>query len=198
MFIAHLPAGYLVTKGLESVLPVDSLQKIRRKWLMFAGLLGSMLPDFDMVYFHLIDHRQHLHHGYWSHIPFFWVCVFIAWGALAVVLRRPVMGLYGIVVSVNVLVHLFLDTVVGKVRWLFPYSTRDIVLFHVPAVHDWWVWNFVLHWTFLFEIAIVVCAIYVLIRSCRASDRCGTLSVEPGNLSCRENTAVSKQCITDS
>lgn len=167
MFIAHLPAGYLVTKGLEKALPFDGLQTVSRKWLMVAGLLGSMLPDFDMVYFHLIDHRQHLHHGYWTHIPFFWVCVFLLWGALALIGKRVSLGLYGIVVSANVFVHLLLDTIVGKVRWLYPFSGRDIVFFHVPSVHDWYVWNFVLHWTFLFEVALVIGASYLLIRSRR-------------------------------
>lgn len=167
MFIAHLPAGYLVTKGLEKALPFEGLHTVSRKWLMVAGLLGSMLPDFDMVYFHLIDHRQHLHHGYWTHIPFFWVCVFLLWGALALIGKRVSLGLYGIVVSANVFVHLLLDTIVGKVRWLNPFSGRDIVFFHVPSVHDWYMWNFVLHWTFLFEVALVIGASYLLIRSRR-------------------------------
>ena len=30
------------------------------------------------------------------------------------------------------------------------------LLKEVPAVHDFWVWNFVLHWTFLFEVGVVI------------------------------------------
>jgi inner membrane protein len=54
-----------------------------------------------------------------------------------------------------------LDTVAGKIRWLYPFSNKDFVLVHIPSIHSWWVWNFVMHWTFCLELGLVLSALYV-------------------------------------
>ncbi len=51
-------------------------------------------------------------------------------------------------IGINIWVHLLLDTIVGKIKWLYPVSNEDIVCFHVPANYGWWVLNFVLHCNF--------------------------------------------------
>ena len=61
--------------------------------------------------------------------------------------------------------HLFLDTIVGSIMWEAPFSTRLVSFFTVPRIHDVWLWNFVLHWTFLLEIAIWIAALTVLART---------------------------------
>lgn len=75
MFIAHLPAGYLVARHLAN-------GHERRKWLIIAGLCASILPDLDLLWFYLIDNRQTAHHAYVFHWPLFWI--FLACLGLAV------------------------------------------------------------------------------------------------------------------
>jgi inner membrane protein len=58
----------------------------------------------------------------------------------------------------NVALHLALDTYVGGIAWLYPWSTHEFRLFSLPPVHAWWEANFLLHWTFLAEIALCVAA----------------------------------------
>ncbi len=70
MFIAHLPAGYVLTRHLLDRAPAGDA--LSRRILAF-GLLASVLPDFDLLYFYLIDNRQTLHHLYWPHLPAFWL-----------------------------------------------------------------------------------------------------------------------------
>jgi len=135
--------------------------------LMALGLLGSLLPDLDMLYFYLIDDRQYLHHGYWTHIPLFWLALFGLVLAGGAVLRQPSVLPAAAIFFSNVFIHLGLDTIVGKVRWLAPFSSHDFVMFDVPARYGWWVWNFVFHWTFLFEITIVFAAVVTLVNSRR-------------------------------
>jgi inner membrane protein len=165
MFIAHLPAGYISTKYI--------LNKARKIWpslgktklYLIVGLIAALLPDFDMVYFYLIDNRQHLHHGYMTHLPIYWAVSIGIWAIVSVIFKSKKSLLLSIIVGVNVLLHLFLDTFVGKVRWLYPFSNMDFYFFDVPAKHSWWVWNFVLHWTFLFELSILSVAGFILYRS---------------------------------
>lgn len=44
MFIAHLPAGYLLAKTIR-------LRTPGRKAVMTAALLGAIAPDLDLFYF---------------------------------------------------------------------------------------------------------------------------------------------------
>ncbi len=165
MFFGHIPAGYISTKILLHKNGTNNNQSKRYRWILFLGIVAGITPDFDIPYFYLIDNRQHLHHGYWTHLPIYWAGFFTLWFTLSRVFRAVPFGIYGTVVSVNLFLHLFLDTIVGKIRWLYPFSGRDFVFFHVPAVHKWWVANFVFHWTFLFEIALAVVAVYFFIKS---------------------------------
>jgi inner membrane protein len=164
MFIGHLPAGYIVTRqALRGRPPADGTA--RR--LMALGLVAAVLPDTDLAYFYLIDSRQTLHHEYWTHLPVFWAAVAMPSLALAAVLRRPAVLLAWLVFHANIFLHLALDTVVGHVLWLYPLSADTVVLFDVPARHDWWVWNFVLHWTFVFELLVCGCALALFLRARR-------------------------------
>ena len=165
MFIAHLPAGYLWTRYLLGKRYATDAQSSLYRRLMALGLAGSLLPDLDMVYFYLIDLRQHLHHGYATHVPLFWLVLFGLTLVSGVILKKPAIRAAAIILFSNVFIHLGLDTIVGKVRWLAPFSGRDFVLIKVPARYGWWVWNFIFHWTFLIEVGLVVGAVMVLAGS---------------------------------
>ena len=147
MFIAHLFSGYILTDKLQRSFAIPLY--------MTVGLLASILPDLDMLYFYLIDNQQHLHHGYWTHIPFFWFCIAVPVFISSWLWGKRIHTLLALVFFVGILVHLFLDTIVGKIEWLQPFSSRAYYLFEVPAVYNFWVWNFVLHWTFLFELILI-------------------------------------------
>lgn len=166
MFIAHLPAGYILTR---QALWGRSVAAATARRLMALGLLAAVLPDLDLVYFYLIDNRQTLHHQYWTHLPVFWAVLAAPALAAAAASRRPAALLAWLVVFANIFGHLVLDTVVGHVLWLYPLSPESVVLFEVPARHDWWVWNFVLHWTFLLELLLCGAALALFLRPGRRS-----------------------------
>lgn len=152
MFIAHLPAGYLLTTAIQSR---------TRDWsrsITATGLVASVLPDVDLLWFYLVGNRQAVHHAYLTHLPLFW----IALGALAWMLARalclPRAGLMIGVALANLLLHMVLDSIAAGIWWLWPLSDVEVNLVNVPARHDWWVWSFVLHWTFALEVMIVAAA----------------------------------------
>jgi len=64
MLISHAPAGYILGRT----------AKVQRK-PMVVVLLAAMLPDFDMLWFHLVDGRSVHHHRYWTHAPGFWMMI---------------------------------------------------------------------------------------------------------------------------
>ena len=122
MFIGHIPAGYLCTSALLKAADRKNITDRQIRQLLMTGIISSILPDFDMFYFYLIDNRQHLHHGYWTHLPVFWACLFGMWFLLSRIIDRIPFGIFGTVISVNIFSHLILDTVAGDIRWLYPFS----------------------------------------------------------------------------
>ena len=169
MFIAHLPAGYLLSKGMVAIGHLRRLGERTKRRLIAAGMVGAIFPDIDLLYFYLIDHRQHGHHSYWTHLPVFWVIAILIWVALFWQRSREWAWL-GIVFGISVLGHMVLDSTAGGIRWLYPISTQYFRFAHVDAGQSWWVMNFVLHWTFLLEIAIVTVAGMVYLRSRRVEN----------------------------
>lgn len=163
MLIAHVPAGYLFTRY---ILSRSAVSLANRRALFLLGLSASVLPDIDMLYFYLIDMRQHHHHTYWTHLPIFWIAVFVP---LALIFKRwPKIRLAVIVAGLNIALHLMLDSIVGDIWWLSPFVDRPYALFTVPAAHGHWVLNFVLHWSFVLELLIVGIAAIIWSRKCAA------------------------------
>lgn len=155
MFVAHLPAGYLMARRLAPRLARDSG---RQRMLMAICLVASVLPDVDLLYFYLVDARRTMHHDYWTHIPAFWLLATGVALALFRIARAPVPWAAAAALLAGVLLHLALDTIAGGIAWSYPYETSSIVLVEVPARFGWWPWNFLLHWTILLEVAILAWA----------------------------------------
>lgn len=167
MLIAHLPAGWLLARRMAPRLARDARESRR---LVILGLAASVLPDVDLLYFYLADGRGTLHHDYWTHVPAFWPVLLTLAAATMLLARMRVPWRDFAVVLAGVSLHLVLDTVAGGIAWLYPWDLTRFVLAEVPARFDWWVWNFVLHWTFLPEVAIVAWAALELRRLDRTRD----------------------------
>jgi inner membrane protein len=75
------------------------------------------------------------------------------------------MAALAVIFSLNGLLHMVLDTVVGDIWWFAPFVDKPYAFFTVPAVYKPWWLNFILHWSFALELAFVLVAIYVWRRS---------------------------------
>jgi len=154
MLIAHLPSGYVPGRIIPSHIP----------YLMPAALIGAILPDTDMLFFHFVDHGSIHHHRYWVHIPLFWAAV----AAVTVpVLARTRYLQTALVFFAALLLHMVLDTISGGILWGVPFSNHLFSLVTVPATQSHWVLSFILHWTFLLEILIWLIAIALFVQRWR-------------------------------
>jgi inner membrane protein len=163
MFIGHLPAGYILTKNLQ--------KRMRIQKYLWIGLVGSVFSDIDLFYFYLIDGRQTAHHQYWTHIPFYWILITGIAVTLFYSLKKIDYAKAALIFCANVFLHLFLDTIVGGIYWLYPFSVASFKFFDVPNRYDFWVFNFIFHWSFLFEILVIVWALIVMMKSRRVKQR---------------------------
>ena len=156
MFIAHLPTGYIASALL---FPRFENRGIKRVRFLLAGIAGALIPDADLLYFYLADHRQHHHHSYFTHFPLVWlalVLLSIAWMRAG---RTRAHAALAFIFSMNGLLHMALDTVVGDIWWLAPFVDKPYALFTVPAIYKpWWV-NFILHWSFALELVLALIAL---------------------------------------
>jgi inner membrane protein len=163
MLTAHLPSGYVLARSLPKGIPA----------LLPVALVGAVLPDFDMLWFYFVDDRAFHHHRYWVHIPAFWLAVAaltlpLAWWAGHV--RTAA------VFFAAILMHLVLDSIGGGILWGAPLSDRLFEMVTVPAAHGHWITSFVLHWTFLAELAVWAAATLLWLK--RAEGTMSTATVD--------------------
>lgn len=161
MFIAHLPAGYILSQQL-----VKGRNALHKRWLTIGILIGSIAPDLDLIYFYTWGQRQTPHHEYIPHIPSFWLC-FIAVGLLLRLSHKTRLSNCLLGLGLGGLLHTILDTPVGGIYWFMPFDDSMIRFSVVPKKYDVWVLNFILHWYFLCELAICAWASAVWIQQKR-------------------------------
>jgi inner membrane protein len=158
MFIAHLPIGYLASSVIYSYLKLPGGSA---RGVVFSGICGSIAPDLDLLYFYLIDDRQHNHHSYWTHYPSVWICLILislifcyskSWRTRACLI---------VIFSINGFIHIVLDSIAGDIYWFAPFIYNAYSLVTVPALYELWWLNFILHWTFWVEMIITMWAILV-------------------------------------
>lgn len=158
MFIGHLPAGYITSKLL---CPRFSSHDVASNRFIWAGVLGAMAPDFDMVYFYLVDHRQHHHHTYITHYPIIWITLLFLAIISFKMMRNPYASSLAVIFSLNGLIHMLLDSIVGDIWWFAPLAGKPFAFFTVPALYKPWWLSFIFHWSFALELVILVWAAYL-------------------------------------
>ena len=153
MLIAHLPSGYILGTFM------------RRHWpdspgIIGAAMVGSVIPDIDMLYFHFVDGGRTHHHSYITHWPLFWA----ATGLLSLISAnwraRSYVAATGAFFAAA-MVHMILDTLASPILWLMPFDRQAFELVTVPARYGNWVLSFVLHWTFACELLICGWALWL-------------------------------------
>lgn len=162
MFVSHLPAGYLSAKYLYRRFTATGAPLA---WFVAAAMAGALAPDLDLLYFYLVDHRRTPHHLYWPHFPIVWFALLAASGVWLALARRKGAAALAFIFCVGGVGHLLLDTIVGDIYWGAPFLWQPVSLFTVPALYQPWWLNFFLHWSFGFELAILVWAIVLARKS---------------------------------
>ncbi|MES2985241.1 MAG: metal-dependent hydrolase [Pseudomonadota bacterium] len=161
MFIAHMPAGYLLTRYIQRKTGNQS------RHVMWFGLIASIFPDIDLLYFFLVDRRSTEHHHYVTHLPLAWLALgATAWLVMSILKERRYLIFLGVALA-NLMLHMVLDSIAATIYWLAPFSNVGVDLINVTAHYDWWVWSFVLHWTFMLEILIIIIALHVGTKPCK-------------------------------
>ncbi len=147
MFIAHIPAGYLLTRDLKRRFKTDKY--------LWIGLIASALPVID---------RSQNHHTIFTHLPIFWLTLWVITLFVYLFWRNRTLLIVSTIFFANIFLHLILDTFAAGIQWLYPWSHNIFVLVHVPSVYPFWVENFVFHWSFLVEIGIMIWALAVFLN----------------------------------
>ncbi len=152
MFVAHMPAGYLIGTAITQRWPGAAT---RATWT--AILLGSVAPDLDLLYFYFVSDRGFNHHIYPPHVPIVWLLttLLVALALWRAPLRwRVAWAMF----CTGWFIHLVLDTVGGRIWWLWPWVTTPYTFIQVPRRFDVWWLNFLTHPSMLIELAITVSA----------------------------------------
>ncbi|MDR3054139.1 MAG: metal-dependent hydrolase [Zoogloeaceae bacterium] len=158
MITAHAPSGYILAKALIARWRSPPGLPVSARAAILIAVIGALAPDFDMMYFYLVDAAQTHHHRYFTHWPIVWLTL-MALSALFFRLTRSALAFAILLFCACAFLHLILDTLVGDIWWLAPFQDKPYALFTVPARFSPWWLNFFLHWSFVAELLIWVWAI---------------------------------------
>lgn len=161
MLIAHAPAGLLIAALL---MPLKPATVSWQRWYVTGAVFG-VLPDLDMLWFYLVDHRQFHHHVYLPHWPIVWLSL----GVVSTVWwqqTRSKASVYALLLAAIGVVHVLMDGVVGDIGWFKPWGDTLYSLFEVTNRYSPWQLNFIIHWSFALELLIVALAIWQWRRKC--------------------------------
>ena len=166
MIIGHAPGAYIASTLLHGRLFAD---RMSARAFILAGVFGGIAPDLDMLYFHLVDQRQHHHHSYFSHWPLVWLGLLLL--SLALLRLRPNSWTAPLAVAFATMgmLHMLLDSIVGDIWWFAPFVDQAYALFSVPALYQPWWLNFLLHWSFGLELALWAWALLLYRARTRAT-----------------------------
>ena len=172
VILAHPAAGYLITAFWESNVNKPDRFGLESWQLYCVGFVAASLPDVDMVYQLIFDPREVSHRLYWSHTPIYWLAIFLLVLSFLSFFGKKVHLYLARFVSVQVFAHLVLDSVVGGLRWFFPWSAQRYGLVpSLPGPYAERHLRILFHWTFLFEVVIIVAALcYFMQRQKRADE----------------------------
>ena len=135
MFIAHLPAGYILSK---LVIKRDA---VYQRSLLGVALVCSVAPDVDLSYFYFVDQRQHADHEYITHTPIFWLALAGLLTFALIACRKSGWLIFVAIGLLSILLHLAMDTVAADIRGLYPFSNHSFNLVQVPALYQPWYLN---------------------------------------------------------
>jgi len=109
--------------------------------IVIAAMIGSVMPDIDMLYFHFVDGGRTHHHAYFTHLPLFWAAGGILTLSVGRLLGWPHLPSIGVFFA-GAMLHMVLDTVASPIMWLMPFDRRVFELVTVPAAYGNWVASF--------------------------------------------------------
>ena len=155
MLIAHAPTGLLLAALL---MPMKPVKVSWQRWYLTGAVFGA-LPDVDMLWFYLVDQRQFHHHVYFTHWPIVWLLVSMVAGVAWGVWRKPWTA-YAVLLGVAGMSHMVLDSVVGDIGWLKPWHDQLYAMFVVTNRYSPWQLNFIIHWSFALELALLALSVW--------------------------------------
>jgi len=130
--------------------------------MVICGVLFSIWPDLDLIYFYLFDSTKTFHHYYIPHLPAAMLAALLLSAPLFICVRpvRPYYKLF----FINWALHLVLDCYTGGIAWLYPIRPEIYKLIDsIPEIHPSWYISFILHPSFLVELAVLATAIFVFL-----------------------------------
>ena len=154
MLIAHMASGYVVAKAFKQ----------EKKPIIISSMIFSVLPDLGLLYFYLFD-SSIIHRHFFPHLPVVMVSTLLITLPLYPLKFFEKLRIYYLLFFTNWFVHLVLDTFTERIFWLYPLSNHGFQLIEVPAVYSHWIVSFILHWSFVVELAIVALALILFFRA---------------------------------
>ena len=131
----HLAGGYLSARIVLALAPAAAaFSPTQTAILLTIGTLFGDSPDIDLIFYYFnqksihpdndeIGHRHNI-----THTPIFWLCISLAIVAIGWSFGSLFTEFIGWMVLSGSWTHLLLDSIEVGIRWLWPFSSKVILL----------------------------------------------------------------------
>ncbi len=126
MYFTHSLAGALTVKPIIDKEERNLTEK-EKVVLWFVGITASVLPDFDLLYVLLTgveNHRYFVTHGITVYLIMFLITYLLRYMQEKKEFGRKFFKVLSLVFITGVATHLFIDTLLGGIALLSPFSYR--------------------------------------------------------------------------
>lgn len=165
MLIGHLPAGYFISRYIikKNHLPLN------KTWIGL-GLLGAVLPDFDLIYPIFFNSSIASHRMLLTNIPLLWLFLALICQFAYLIWKRIWIKYATFLIFANVFFHFILDTPFVGVKWLWPFYDKLIGIYNVGLTDGFIVENYFHHWYWYLEILFWIASIISIFYSSKKGE----------------------------
>ncbi len=159
MHFGHLPAGYITSKLLYGKL--EHRAPVQREFMLW-GMVGSVAPDFDLLYYFTIGQFKLHHHNYFTHYPLFWLMLLIASPGWMILDRnRAQRTASAFIFTFSGFLHTILDAFSENFLLLAPFINKQ---FYGPAYLPKALTR-IPFWNYGLELLVILWAAYLWLKS---------------------------------
>lgn len=136
MFLAHGPLGLTTAYATKKFWDKKYYTSTDRAFLYSFSQISAILPDIDLVYA-IFDTNKISHHSYITHTPLPYLILAIVIFIASILLKgkiRDILRSIDLILIPNIFLHLLSDSIVSKIKLLFPLSNREFCFFHESPI----------------------------------------------------------------
>ncbi len=169
MLLAHGPLGLTTAYATKKLWNKDFYTSTDKAFLFSLSQVSAILPDLDLAYA-IFDTYKTSHHSYITHTPLPYLIIAITLYISSIFIKgkmKRILRSLNFIFILNIIGHLLTDSVVCKIRLLYPFSNREFFFFNVSPIvktNNQLLSYFLTPGFIILESSIIITSLFILLK----------------------------------